>query len=113
MTLNQLLAIRSRGQRPDSPVIVSLAGRLRVPYPVVVIDDTISVDSLDLRPMADLDAIVAHTGTMARRTVNLACALARAGAYNIDIWDVPQDRWVAVLFCGKSFITEVPPSCVM
>ncbi len=112
MTLAQLLTIRRQGERPDTPVILSLAGRLRVPYPVVVIDDTMSVESIDLRPMAGLDAIVAHTGQQVRRTVNLADALVRVGAYNIETWDVPQDRWVAVLFCGKTFIAEVPP-CLM
>jgi hypothetical protein len=91
---------------------LSLAGRLRAKYPVIVLDNTMPVDSLDLRPMVGIDAIVAHTGQQVRRTVNLADALVRAGAYNIETWDVPQDQWVAVLFCGKSYIAEVPP-CLM
>jgi hypothetical protein len=105
----EILRLRRKGLRPHAPVIVSLVGRLRSGFPVVVIPMSEPIQGLDLRMMVDLDVIIAHAGQSTARTVELADALFCARVRNLECWNVKKDRWVAVVFHHEKVIKEMPP----
>lgn len=105
----EILKLRKEGLRPEAPVIVSLVGRLRSGFPVVVIPMSQPVHDLDLRMMVDLDVIIAHAGRGTARTTELADALVYARVRNLECWNVRSDRWVAVVFHHEKLVKEVPP----
>ena len=105
----EILRLRKNGQRPDAPVIVSLVGRLRSGFPIVVVPMSQPIQDLDLRMMVDLDVIIAHAGRSTGRTVDLADALVCAQVRNLECWNVRKDRWIAVVCHHLTAIKEVPP----
>ncbi len=105
----EILKLRKKGLRPEAPVIVSLVGRLRSGFPVVVIPMSQPISELDLRMMVDLDVIIAHAGRNTARTVELADVLVYARVRNLECWNVQKDRWIAVAFHHQIVIKEMPP----
>lgn len=109
MTPEQLLKIRTRGQRPDGPVCLSLVGRIKN----LMMDRTDAVpvivwrDGCDLRGLMDLWVVVATTQSQ-RHAIDVIDQVVRV-APNVESWDVVTGQWIMVRFLGKSWVHEVQP----
>lgn len=101
MNLDQLKAIRQRGERPEL-LYLSLVGPLKIAPTIVVQPE------FDPRLMVGMDAVIVHAGRQDRRVIELADSLASAGIWNLEAWNLTDDRRIAIWFAGKSFMQEVP-----
>ena len=86
----EFVEIRTRGYRPEVPVILSIVGPVKHEYPVLIVPDG-SVEDLDLRVLVDIDVIITHVGKNIGRLMSLTDAVVRAGARDLYLWNVTND----------------------
>lgn len=107
MTLEQLQAIRRRGEKPEA-LVLSLVGRIRgLLFPVLVV-----TGDFDSRWFAGLTVYLAHSGEGVERIVGLCEQLDLAGVENLETWNVLTNDWLIIVDQNRREITRGVPECV-
>ena len=107
MTGDELLAIRRRGKRPDTPVLISMVGEFQYfGWPVIAVGR--EPERMEARGLIDLDVRIVHAQQWPRLYATIDHVL-KARVDELTVCDVLTNRCVLVVAGGERWFKACPP----
>lgn len=105
LTTKELIQIRMQGQKPDTTIIVSMVGPLRIKNPVIIHRDNNGYVGL-----IELDVVIAHIGQNISSIIDLVNRILNFKPLQLETWNLSNNEWVSIESYGQRILKRVPPS---